>query len=158
MVGGILELRLLLCKERVEREGRRQRVVGKGPEREAEGRWIPVTELEWVQVMPVQLQGVGWAGFQSERMPVGSERVDLAWRRSRPSWVNERVVVVDDTSSRDRRRVVMMGGGMLPGDEEKKIWKGVCWLVFIIQRWECVCIMSSTKATTNNLLTYVFSF
>lgn len=77
MVAGMVELRLLSLKEMIDREDRRQRPVGNGPAREAEGRMTEVTVLARLQVMPVQLHGVSSAAFQSERMPLGSMRVDF---------------------------------------------------------------------------------
>lgn len=76
---GRVELRLLLGRERYEREVRRQREVGKGPERSESGRLMEVTAaVRLLQRMPVQLQGVGSRGFQLEREFEGSERRSLA--------------------------------------------------------------------------------
>ena len=68
----------LLKREREEREGRRQRKVGKGP---ASSKFERSTELTrrvpGSHLIPVQLHGVSSRSFQEERDWTGSERLCL---------------------------------------------------------------------------------
>ena len=60
MERGSEELMELLLRESTEREGRWQRKVGKGPDKEAPVRLTATTDrgVELSQVIPVQLHGV----------------------------------------------------------------------------------------------------
>lgn len=111
MVAGMVELRLLSLSETIDKEGRRQRPMGNGPAREAEGSSMEVT-VERLQVTPNQLHGLSSAGFQSERIPLGSMRVDFIWIKSRPSWFKEREVVVDNSKRHNNRSEGGDGGGL----------------------------------------------
>lgn len=85
METGSEELIELLDRESLEREGNRQRNIGKGPEREALSRLTEITEFRWSQVIPVQLHGVASRSDQWEREPAGSESESLTLNRYRPS-------------------------------------------------------------------------
>lgn len=78
MESGRVELMELLARERLEREGKRQKSMGKEPASEALMRTTDTTEPIWLQVTPVQLQGVTSPPDQEASAPVGSERESFA--------------------------------------------------------------------------------
>lgn len=81
METGSEELMELLERESLEREARRQREMGKEPEREAPVRMTDTTEPWWLQVTPVQLQGVASPSDQPESEPAGSARESFTFCR-----------------------------------------------------------------------------
>lgn len=92
MAEGRVELMRLSEREREEREGRRQRTPGKGPERPESERLTAVTApVRGSQATPRHRQGVASAWFQVARELSGSESCSLARRRNRPSWFRQRV-------------------------------------------------------------------
>lgn len=91
MAAGSDELMELLERERLEREGRLQREMGKEPASEAPSRASEATEPSRLQATPVHLQGVASAADQEESgVGGGSERESFALRRRRPSWFRAR--------------------------------------------------------------------
>lgn len=84
---GRVELIRLLERESDESEVRWQRNIGKGPAREAPERLTAITEGDGasLQVIPVQLQGVGSCSDQEENAPSVSERESFILCRYSPS-------------------------------------------------------------------------
>lgn len=91
----------LVVRLRVVRETMRQRMAGKGPEREAEGRLTAVmVAVRGSQVTPRHRHGLAAEESQEERAFSGSESYRLASKRKRLSWVRERESAGEERESR----------------------------------------------------------
>ncbi|KAH1221123.1 hypothetical protein GmHk_12G034615 [Glycine max] len=96
-----VELMRLVVRLRVVRETMRQRMAGKGPEREAEGRLTAVmVAVRGSQVTPRHRHGLAAEESQEERAFSGSESYRLASKRKRLSWVRERESAGEERESR----------------------------------------------------------